>query len=220
MTDIFDEVDEELRADRAQALLRRYGWVIIGAALLIVGAAGGWQAWRSWRHKQDLSIATEYIAATRLADVAGPARATGRPEAIAAFEKVAAHAPEGYRTLARLRAAALKADGGDMEGAAAIWDQVAGDGAADPLIRDLANVTWANRLLDKGDPALIEARLKPLTAPDNPWRPLARETEALLSLREGKTQQAKDSFRALAQDVTAPQGVRTRANIVMNRLGG
>ena len=33
MVDIFDEVDEELRADRAEALLKRYGGVIDGAAV-------------------------------------------------------------------------------------------------------------------------------------------------------------------------------------------
>src|SRR4051794_28054670 len=108
----------------------------------------------------------------RLADAPGPSRATHRPEAIASFEKIAAQAPEGYRTLASLRAATLKADSGDLHGAAALWDQVASRGAADPLLRDLASLTWANRLLDTGDPALIEARLKPLAGADNPWHPL------------------------------------------------
>jgi len=46
VVDIFDEVDEELRAERAQQLLKRYGGVIIAGAILIVGAAAGWQGWR------------------------------------------------------------------------------------------------------------------------------------------------------------------------------
>jgi hypothetical protein len=74
--------------------------------------------------------------------------------------------------------------------------------------------------MDTGDPALIEARLKPLAAPDNPWHPLAHEAQALLYLRQGKNDQAKDTLRPLAQDVTAPQGVRARANILLHRLGG
>ena len=49
VVDIFDEVDEELRAERAQQLLKRYAGVIIAAALLIVGAAAGWQGWRWYR---------------------------------------------------------------------------------------------------------------------------------------------------------------------------
>ena len=42
MVDIFDEVDEELRAERAQQLLKKYGGVIVAAAVAIVGAAAGW----------------------------------------------------------------------------------------------------------------------------------------------------------------------------------
>ena len=39
MVDIFDEVEEDLRADRAQAFLRRYGIVFIAVAVLVVAGA-------------------------------------------------------------------------------------------------------------------------------------------------------------------------------------
>ena len=219
VADIFDEVDEELRADRAQALLKKYGGLIVALALLIVGAVAGWQAWRWWQTKQSLAVATEYLNATRIADAAGPNKDARAKEAIAALEKVASSAPEGYRTLARLRAAALEADNGNPKAAAGLWDQVAADGAADPLLRDLASLVWVNHSLDTGDPALVEARLKPLASPDNPWHGLAREAQALLYMRQGKNDQARDTLRSLAQDVTAPEGIRTRANILLTRLG-
>jgi hypothetical protein len=220
VADIFDEVDEELRADRAQALLKRYGGLIIAIALLIVGAVAGWQAWRWLQTKQNVAVATEYLSAMRMADTAGPAQDARRIEAVAAFEKVAASAPQGYRTLARLRAAALKADGGDAQGAAALWNAVAADGAADPLLRDFANLMWVDHLIDTADPAIVESRLKPLASPENPWHALAYEAQALLYMRQGKNDQAKETLRGLAQDVTAPEGVRVRANILLNRLGG
>ena len=53
MVDIFDEVDEELRAERAQQLLKRYGGLIVAGRLLIVGAAAGWQGWRWYQARQD-----------------------------------------------------------------------------------------------------------------------------------------------------------------------
>src|SRR5580692_11776173 len=43
VVDIFDEVDEELRAERARRLLKQYSGLIVAVALLIVGAAAGWQ---------------------------------------------------------------------------------------------------------------------------------------------------------------------------------
>ena len=119
-----------------------------------------------------------------------------------------------------LTTAALKADAGDLTGATALWDQVAADNAADPLLRDLASLLWAEHQIDHGDPALLESRLKVLTAPDNVWHALAEEQLALLDLRVGKTDQAKTTLRRLAQDTTAPSGVRGRAGGLLNRLGG
>ncbi|HEX3399194.1 MAG TPA: tetratricopeptide repeat protein [Acetobacteraceae bacterium] len=221
MVDIFDEVDEELRAERAQQLFKRYGGVIFGAALLIVVAAAAWQGWRWYQARQDQAAAVQYLTAMTLADAtAAGTSAANRAAAIAAFDKLTATAPEGYRTLARLRDAALKADAGDLTGATALWDQVAADNAADPLLRDLASLLWAEHQIDHGDPALLESRLKALTAPDNVWHALAEEQLALLDLRVGKTDQAKTTLRRLAQDTTAPSGVRGRAGGLLNRLGG
>jgi hypothetical protein len=139
---------------------------------------------------------------------------------MAEFDALTSTAPEGYRTLARLQSAALKARAGDLSGAAQLWDSVAGDSSADPLLRDLASLLWAQHQIDTGDPALLEARLRPLAAPDNAWKSLAQEQLAVLDLRQGKTDAAKDTLRKLAQDVTAPDGVRGRAAGMLAHLGG
>jgi hypothetical protein len=221
VVDIFDEVDEELRAERAQQLLKRYGGVIVAGAVLIVGAAAGWQGWRWYEARRDQAAAVAYLTATNLVDAtaAGSSEAS-RAAAAAALGKLAATAPDGYATLARLREAALKADAGDTQGASGLWDQVAGDSSSDPLLRDLASLLWAQHQIDSGDPSLLQARLKALTAPDNPWHALAEEQLALLDLRQGKVDQAKNTLHRLAQDATAPNGVRGRASGLLSRLGG
>ncbi len=226
MVDIFDEVEEDLRAERAQALLKRYGGLLIAAALLVIGAAGGWEAWRWWQAKRDMAAASAFLAAMSTAQTVGPqiagssADAASHKAAIEAFDHVAATAPDGYRTLARLRAAALQADLGNLAAAAATYDQVAADSTADPVLRDLASLLWVQRQLDTGDPARLEARLKPLAEPDNPWHALASEDLALLDLRQGHTDAAKATLHRLAGDVTLPQDLRGRASLMLNRLGG
>jgi hypothetical protein len=221
VVDIFDEVDEELRAERAQQLLKRYGGVIVAGALLFVGAVAGWQGWRWYEARQDQAAAVEYLTAMNQADAtaAGTSEAS-RAAATAALGKLAATAPDGYATLARLREAALKADAGDLQGAAALWDKLAGDSSADPLLRDLANLLWAQHQIDSADPSLLEARLKALIAPENPWHALAEEQLALLDLRRGRADQARTALHHLAQDASAPNGVRGRASGLLSRLGG
>ena len=220
MVDIFDEIDEELRAEKAQKLLLRYSGLIGGIAFAIVAAAGGWQGWQWWQARQDVAAATAFVAAVTPIDTTPALDSAVRTSLVESLEALSASAPEGYRTLARLRVAALKADAGDLNGAAVLWDQVAGDAGVDPLIRDLATLVWAQRLIDQGDPARLEARLRPLTEPGNAWRGLAREQLALLDLRQGRTEAAKTALRALSEDITAPTGARNRATALASRLGG
>jgi hypothetical protein len=72
----------------------------------------------------------------------------------------------------------------------------------------------------QGRPRLLESRLKPLAAPGNAWRALAREQLALLDLRQGRTDAAKTQLQVLSVDPTAPNGVRARASALLERAGG
>ena len=221
MADIFDEVSEDLRAERARRLATRYGGWVVAAVLLVVAGVAGWQVWQAREGQRSAAVAGSYLAALRGSSEA-PAGSTAPPDrtqASAEFARLAESAPDGYRTLARLRLAALRAEAGDAPAALALWDQVAADTAADPLLRDLAALLWAQHQVDAGDPAVIEARLRPLLAPRNPWRNLAQETEALLALRLGRADQARQAFRQLSTDVTAPAGARARAEALLTRLG-
>jgi len=219
VVDIFDEVEEELREERMQEFLKKHGVLLIAACLLVVGTVAGWKAWGWYEERRDLEAATRYLAAasaTATAGVAGPNRLL----ATAAFQGVATNSPDGYRVLARLREAALRAESGDLDGASTLWDQVAADTSTDQLLRDLASLTWCMYHADKGDPGLLESRLKPLAAPGNAWRALAREQLALLDLRQGHTETAKTQLKALSVDPTAPNGVRARASALLERASG
>ncbi len=216
MVDIFDEVDEELRADKAQAFLRRYGYLLVAGAVAIIVGVGGYKAWRWYDMRGATATAEQYAAAERAAS--GASESAARDAAIADFAKVAASGRPGYRAAARLNEAALAFKGGDLARASALWDEVAADGGADPLLRDLANLMWAKHHLDQPDAAL--ARLKALTAPTNPWHALATEAEAWVALTRGAKADAEATLRGLAADVTAPEGVRTRATELLGRLNG
>jgi hypothetical protein len=217
VVDIFDEVEEDLRAERAEKLLKKYGWLIVVAAILIVSGTAGWQIWTRMQAQQDATVASRFIAAETAIEQAKP----GKPAAsqIDALDQLAARGPAGYKTLARLRAAELKADAGDLAGAVALWNEVAADSSADSLLRDLASLTATMRQLDRGDPAQLQARLEPLAVFGNPWSALAREQLALLDLRQGKTDDAKNKLKALSTDFEAPAGVRARAAALLAGLG-
>ena len=226
MSDIFAEVEEDLRAERVKRIFQRYGGVMVAAAVLVVLGTAGWKTWSWYQTREAARIATIYVAATDAAE--GPA--DGRKAAATALEQVIAeaHGPawargllgsDIYRVLAELQLAALRYDGGDKPAGLALWDAVAADTATDPVLRDAARLQWALHEVDAGDPAKVQAHLAPLLDPDNPLHALAEEAQGLLALRQGKKDDARGIFKRLSTDVTAPQGVRGRAAGLLAQLG-
>lgn len=217
VADIFDEINEDLRAERMRAFARRYGWLAVALLLLVLGAVGGVQLWRWYQDRAAGAVAVQFTAASRQA--AGVGANASSQLAVPQFERLAASSPKGYRTLARFRLAALKADGRDLPAALGLWDEIARDSSADPDLRGLANLLWAQRQLDTGDPASVAARLGPLADQNNTWHALAQEAQALLALRQNDAGQARALFTRLTADATAPDNLRQRAALMLSLTG-
>ncbi len=219
MVDIFDEVEEDLRAERAQRLAKKYGWVAAMAAVLVVAGAAGWKFYQNRQVQQDQAVATRYIGIMNAINQGPSILKDARTAQVEPLTKLAAEAPEGYRTIARLRAAGLLADAGKIKEASALYYEVATDNNVDPQLRDLAQVLMYGWQLDDSDPTALEPRLQALAQPGTPWAPLAQEQLAVLYLRQGKVDDARSKLKALAADVLAPAGVRARANALLQGLG-
>ena len=211
MTDIFREIDEDLRRDRLEKLWSRYGHYLIGLAVLIVLATAAVVGWRQYQARERRADSAQYAAALDLArrDQAAAAKA---------FDELASKAGGGYVILARLQAAASKASAGDVSGAIAAYDALAADGSVEPLYRDLASLSAAQHMLETAEPSAVIERLKPLAAGQSPWRPSALEITALAQLKAGDKKAALDTFKQLADDLTAPQGLRARAAEMITAL--
>ncbi len=214
MPDIFDEVQEDLRAERARQLGMRYGGAAAALALVAVLGVAGWQGWRWYQTREAEAAANAFLVVHRETEQQG----ADLKAAAARFDDIATRAPDGYRTLARLRAAALKSETGDLPGALAEWDAVSNDRGADPLYRDLASLNWVLHGLDSQDPALLAARVAPLAAEGSPWRASARELQALVAIRQGNAAEARRILQGLTADSAAPQALRDRATRVLAQL--
>ena len=104
MSELFDEVDEDVRRDQLKKLWDQYSIYIIAAALLIVAAVGGWRGYQYLEAQRAAEAGAAFDKAVELSEQ------NKHPEAEAAFNSLAATAPSGYRLLARLRAAGLLVD--------------------------------------------------------------------------------------------------------------
>jgi hypothetical protein len=213
VADIFQEVDEDVRRDKAMVLWRKYGsYLIIACVAIVVGTAGR-VGWREYKSAQQAEESGRYVLAARMLEKGDSAGA------ITSFESLAADANTGYGAIARFQAAAARVKTGDKDGGLADYDRIAGDDGMDPIFRDLARLQAVMLLIDDGAADDLNQRLAPLLADGSPWRYSALELQASLVLREGDTAGARAAFKALSDDAAAPAGMRNRAAQMLAALG-
>jgi hypothetical protein len=209
---IFAEIDEEVRRERYKQLWDQYGTYVIAVVLVIVLGIGGWRGYQWWEARKAAEAGAAFEAAAVLADEDKHA------EAEAAFAKVAADAPSGYRVLARLREAASLSQR-DPKAAAKIYDQVATDSSAGQVLQDLANLRAGMALADTESYDALLARLEPLTGADRAFRHTARELLAFAAWRSNNSEAVKRWAEMIVTDGETPASTRSRIDMLMALTG-
>jgi hypothetical protein len=207
VSDIFQEVDEEVRRDKAIEFWTKYQNLILGLALLIVLATGGYRYWQYRQAQAAYAAGAAFQAALRL-DADGKT-----DEARAALNKLQAEAPRGYANLSRFVEAGLAVKKDPKAGAAA-FDALANDPTLDPLLRDTAKLRAALARLQAGETDAARAALESL-AGAGPYRESARLTLASIALAAKDYATASKWLEQVVGDVGAPQADRRTAETLL-----
>ena len=211
MSDIFQEVDEEVRREKVQRLWRRYGGYATAAGFAILLAAGGYIGWQKYSEHRETQRAQAFLDAITL--MADPDSAKAK----AVFLDLA-QGSDGIAVLARFRAAALQVTAKDETSAVATYDGIAADSSVPAPFREAAALLAAMHLVDSADQAEIKRRLESKIAAPNPWRFTALEMLALSAERAGDVEQARKIYTQLADDLDTPSGLRGRAAEMLTAL--
>ena len=213
MSDIFREVDEDVRAQEYMRLWKTYGvYVIAGLVAIVVGTAGS-VAWRNYQTSKLRAEGDQYAAA--VAEI----QAGKYDEAAKALGKIGDEASKGYGVVARLQQADALLQAGKTDDAIKVYDAVAADSSYDKVFRDLAALSSIMQQMDTADPEKLLSRLDSINNEANPWRYSAQELLAALALRTNDTATAQNLFKALADDPAAPSAIRTRAREMLSAMG-
>ena len=211
MSELFDEVDEEVRRDQLKKLWDQYSIYIVAGALLIIAGVGGWRGYQYLEAKKAAEAGAAFDKAVELSEQ------NKHAEAEAAFNGLAAKAPSGYRMLARLRAAAEVASH-DPQAAAKLYDDIAADRSVGAEQQDLAKVRAAGLLLETSSYPNMLARLESSTGPEATFRHTARELLALSAWRANDTAAARKWLDLIANDGGTPPSMRSRAEALQALL--
>jgi hypothetical protein len=211
VSELFDEVDEDVRRDQLKKLWDQYSIYLVAGALLIIAAVGGWRGYQYLEAKKAAEAGAAFDQATDLAEKDKHA------EAEAAFTKLAAEAPSGYRTLARLRAAAEAAKR-DPLAAVKLYDEIAADRSVNVPEQDLAKLRAAGLLLETTTYDNIRQRLEAAAAPGSTYRHSARELLALSAWRANNVVETRRWLDLIANDGETPASLRSRTEALQALL--
>jgi hypothetical protein len=211
VSELFDEVDEEVRRDQLKQLWDRYSIFVIAGALLIIAGVGGWRGYQYLEAKKAAEAGAAFHKAVELSEQ------NKHAEAEAAFHDLAAKAPSGYRMLARMRGAAEVASR-DPQAAAKMYDDIAADRSVGAEQQDLAKVRAAGLLVETTSYSNMLQRLESSTGPEATFRHTARELLALSAWRANDTTAARKWLDLIANDGETPPSLRSRAEALQALL--
>ncbi len=211
MSELFDEVNEDVRREQLKKLWERYSIFIVAGALLIIAAVGGWRGYEYLQAKKAAEAGAAFDKAVDLSEQ------NKHAEAEAAFNTLAATAPYGYRMLSRLRAAGEVATS-DPQAAAKLYDDIAADRSIGVLEQELAKVRAASLLLETSTYPNMVTRLESVAAPGAAFRHTARELLALSAWRANDPTAAHKWLDMIANDTETPPGLRSRAEALQALL--
>jgi hypothetical protein len=208
VSDIFHEVDEEVRREQLKKLWERYQYYIVAAVVVILVGISAWRGYEWWEAKRAGETGTAFEAAVTLSE------AGKRTEAAEAFGKIAAEGASGYRALARLREAAELAQQ-DAKAGIAAYEKVATDRTVGPVLQDLAALRAGQLMVDNAPYEEVRQRLESLAEPGRPFRHNARELLALSAWRSGDTAAAKRWTDMIVADAETPASLRGRVEMLV-----
>jgi hypothetical protein len=213
LSDIFREVDEEMRRDQLRKLWERYGIFFIALAILFVAAVGGWRAYGWWQAKLAAQAGSAFTEALVLGEQGK------HQEAEAAFAKIAAEGTASYRSLAALRAAGELAER-DPKAAIAAYESLANNKSLGPLMQEMAALRAAFLMVDTAPYEQLRARIEPLTTPERTYRHSARALLAVSAWRANDATNARRWLEMILADGDTPGTTRSQAEMLMTMIGG
>lgn len=211
MSDIFDETEENLRADQWVTIVKKsWPWVAGALGLALVITLGVW-GYISWQQGVAAKASDTYQAA--LDSVVKGDKTVAR----AKFEETAKLGNSTYKAFALSQLAGLAVDDKKTDEAIKDLDEAA-KASSSPLISDTAALKAAYLAMDKASFADMQTRLTPLVKDGRPLVPLAKEALAMAKLQAGDVKGARADLQILSVTLGTPDGIRQRAQAYVQAI--
>lgn len=216
MTDIFQEVEEDLRRDQLTRLWKKYGIQAIAVAVVAVLVASAFVGWKSYRTSQARAASLKYQEVTAAGDRDATPKAP--EELIKSLDAAEKDLAGGYKVLARFERAAALVKSGHGDEAAKLLNAIADDKSIDVSLRDAARLKAAYLEIETKSFSDMRDKLAPLVEPESAFRFAAGELLGYSAFRAGDLAAARTYFQTIAADVAAPADIKQRTEDMLSEI--
>ena len=203
MSDIFEEIDEELRQDQVFQWWKKHSKLIIAGLVVLVVGMGGYFGYKQWSDSKRQAGGNQLQTALE-------AKTAGETDAALATLSDLSSQGGSYGLLAQFERAKLLLEEGEREQALAAYEAIASDSTIEAEYRDLAVILSAFAQIGAASLSELERLLNPIMGVDRPYAASAKEIMILAQIDAGETAAARTSIEALQEEEEVPNGLQQR----------
>lgn len=205
------EVDEDLKNESMKKLWDKYGLFITICVVVALSLAVSYESIKAWYIKRAENWSDTYAVALNLQN-------QGKyDESLAALNVIIDGKFGAFADLAKMQQVNVLSDQGKEEEAIIALSTIANDKDFNKQLRDLAIIKLASHRLDAATSEEIKNILEPI-ASDNAWYGTAQEMLAIVAVRDGNIEEAKNIYQSLLDNTSVSDELKNRVRDILSVL--
>lgn len=213
MSDVFQEVDEELREEKYKSIWRKYKYYVIGGVILFVLAIAANAFWKDYNLKEINDRSERFFTALEMAQ-------EDKVNAITLLEEFASKEEKNAKynvLIARFSEAAIRRSEKDFNGALVIYESLANNNISD-FYADYAKLSSVEMLIALNNKKEARLILDNLINNSSDLKYIAMEYLGYIEIDEGNFSKARTIFINITEEASSSVNMKNRSREVLSIL--
>jgi len=211
VSDIFQEVDKELREEKYKTIWNRYKYYIIAILVLFVSSVGFNSFWKQHSLDEVNDRSTRFFAAMELAQQ----DKTSAISLLQEFTIKEKDSSEYHSMIASFAEAAIRRSDEDFSGALAVYDEISISNIS-VFYKDYAKLSSAEMLIALNNTIDAKTLLEELSSNSSELKFIAKEYLGYIFINDGNISQAKAIFISLSEEASVSINMKNRSKEILS----
>ena len=211
MSDIFQEVDEELREEKYKSIWRKYKYYLIGVLVLFVLAVSVNAFWKNYSLNEVNDRSERFFAALEMSQN----DKIGAISLLEEFSKEESGGSEYNTLLAKFNEASIRKSENDFSGALVIYEELINNNVSSFYV-DYAKLSMAEMLISLNNKTEAKLILEELVSSSSDLIYIAMEYIGYIEINDGNIAEARIIFNNLVNDASTTSNMKNRSREILS----